>query len=356
MKIAFFIEHISNGGAERVITNLANAFDVHGNSVVMITTLLRNDEYVLSPSIKRYITEGESYNSCRIIGPFKRLYRLRSILKKERPDYLVSFLNSALYHGVLTTRGLKTKSIISVRNDPNFDYSTLFKKVLAKIILPFSEGAVFQTQDAREWFPYRLQTKSTIIFNPIGESFYQAIYKPQNKKIVAVGRLTEQKDYIFLIESFSKFIESHNDWYLEIYGDGEQKKRLQKEISDLNLFGKVILRGRTTDVASVLSTATIYVMTSKFEGAPNSLMEAMAVGVPCISSNCPCGGPRMLINSGENGFLYELGNDAEFLKYLSLLADDEKIRFKVSSMAQKRAKQFNIESVYYEWLKYIEQI
>ena len=135
MKIAFFIEHISNGGAERVITNLANSFAKHNHEVIMITTIRRLGEYSLSENVRRFTTEGNAYHTSKLIGPFRRLYRLRSILKKEKPQYLVSFLNSALYHGVLTTRGLKTKSIISVRNDPNFDYQTILQKILAIVII-----------------------------------------------------------------------------------------------------------------------------------------------------------------------------------------------------------------------------
>lgn len=204
MKIAFFIEHISNGGAERVITNLANSFAKHNHEVIMITTIRRLGEYSLSENVRRFTTEGNAYHTSKLIGPFRRLYRLRSILKKEKPQYLVSFLNSALYHGVLTTRGLKTKSIISVRNDPNFDYQTILQKILAKTILPLSEGAVFQTEDAKAWFPKQLQDKSTIIFNPISSSFYNTNYIPMDKLIVAVGRLSEQKDYFFLIKNYSQ--------------------------------------------------------------------------------------------------------------------------------------------------------
>lgn len=163
----------------------------------MITTIRRLGEYSLSENVRRFTTEGNAYHTSKLIGPFRRLYRLRSILKKEKPQYLVSFLNSALYHGVLTTRGLKTKSIISVRNDPNFDYQTILQKILAKTILPLSEGAVFQTEDAKAWFPKQLQDKSTIIFNPISSSFYNTNYIPMDKLIVAVGRLSEQKDYFF---------------------------------------------------------------------------------------------------------------------------------------------------------------
>ena len=345
MKIAFFIEHISNGGAERVITNLANSFAKHNHEVIMITTIRRLGEYSLSENVRRFTTEGNAYHTSKLIGPFRRLYRLRSILKKEKPQYLVSFLNSALYHGVLTTRGLKTKSIISVRNDPNFDYQTILQKILAKTILPLSEGAVFQTEDAKAWFPKQLQDKSTIIFNPISSSFYNTNYIPMDKLIVAVGRLSEQKDYFFLIKGFKVFADAHKDWKLHIYGDGELKEQLSGEIKRVGLADKIILKGRTDNVANAISSATIYVMTSQFEGSPNALMEAMAVGVPCISSNCPCGGPKMLINNGNNGFLYEVGNIDEFLDRLNVLAENSELRIKFSKSAKNRAKDFTEEKV-----------
>ena len=356
MKIAFFIEHISNGGAERVITNLANSFAKHNHEVIMITTIRRLGEYSLSENVRRFTTEGNAYHTSKLIGPFRRLYRLRSILKKEKPQYLVSFLNSALYHGVLTTRGLKTKSIISVRNDPNFDYQTILQKILAKTILPLSEGAVFQTEDAKAWFPKQLQDKSTIIFNPISSSFYNTNYIPMDKLIVAVGRLSEQKDYFFLIKGFKVFADAHKDWKLHIYGDGELKEQLSGEIKRVGLADKIILKGRTDNVANAISSATIYVMTSQFEGSPNALMEAMAVGVPCISSNCPCGGPKMLINNGNNGFLYEVGNIDEFLDRLNVLAENSELRIKFSKPAKNRAKDFTEEKVFNLWHKYLKNL
>lgn len=356
MKIAFFIEHIAGGGAERVLTNLANLFAERGHDCIMITTLKRDDEYRLSSNVKRYVTEPQGYHGNRYVGTVRRLCALRDVLKREKPEFLISFLNSALYHGVLTTRGLQTKSVISVRNDPNFDYSNFFSRTLAKLILPLSEGAVFQTQDAQKWFPFSLQRKSVIIYNPIGQDFYEVQYSPQDKSIVAVGRLNHQKNYPFLIDSFAKFYQSHKDWVLRIYGIGEQMDFLQRLINEHNLANAIILCGRTEDVPNVVSKSSIYVMTSNFEGAPNALMEAMAVGMPCISSDCPCGGPRMLIKDGLNGFLYSIGDESEFLNKLAILADDEHVRLKMSQEAKAKAQDFTSERVYEAWFRYLNTL
>lgn len=116
------------------------------------------------------------------------------------------------------------------------------------------------------------------------------------------------------------------------------KEQLSGEIKRVGLADKIILKGRTDNVANAISSATIYVMTSQFEGSPNALMEAMAVGVPCISSNCPCGGPKMLINNGNNGFLYEVGNIDEFLDRLNVLAENSELRIKFSKSAKTEQK------------------
>ena len=355
MKIAFFIEHISNGGAERVITNLANIFSEHGHECVMITTLRRNDEYFLSSKVRRYVTQPNGYTNSRF-GGFKRLHNLRNILKSEKPEYLVSFLNSALYHGVLTTRFLPVKSIISVRNDPNFDYQTLLSRILAKTILPFSEGAVFQTEDAKKWFPKKLRNKSTIIYNPIAKVFYETEHQPSEKSFVAVGRLSQQKNFKLLIDAFSKVNETNPDWILKIYGDGELYEELGNQITELDLENKVFLCGRSTNVAKDISAASIFVMSSDFEGAPNALMEAMAVGMPVISTDCPCGGPRMLINAGVDGELVEVGNKDHMVDMMQLLAKNEELRKTLAKGARQKAGLFTEESVYQKWYNYIKQL
>lgn len=355
MKIAFFIEHVSNGGAERVITNLANSFSAHGHQCVMITTLKRDDEYFLNENIKRYVTQPNGYGNSRF-GGFKRLYILRQILKKEKPEYLVSFLNSALYHGVLTTRMLNVKSIISVRNDPNFDYPSLFTRFLAKTILPLSEGAVFQTNDARDWFPKSLAKKSTIIFNPVAKIFYDTNYLGSEKSFVAVGRLSNQKNFSLLIDAFAKFYETNKDWILKVYGDGELKDYLSQQIKSYHLEDKILLCGRSKNVAEVLSQSSVFILSSDFEGAPNALMEAMAVGIPAISTDCPCGGPKMLIKDGKDGILIQVKNTTQLVEKMHLLANDSDLRNTLSKAAKEKAKMFTEERVYLDWFKYIKTL
>lgn len=356
MKIAFFIEHISNGGAERVLSYLANMFSKHNHYCILVTTLKKENEYPIDKNVVRYITEKNGYHGNQFIARFRRLYRLREILKREDPDYLISFLNSALYHGVITTRGLRTKSIISVRNDPNYDYQSLLSRIIAKLILPLSEGAVFQTKEAQQWFPMRLQKKSTIILNPVGSVFFNTSSNPDGNIVVAVGRLNYQKNFHFLIDSFSVFLTNHSDWVLKIYGDGELREQLNEEIKRKKLENNVYLCGRTNNIASVISKAKIFVLTSDFEGVPNALMEAMAIGLPCISSNCPCGGPKMLIQDGVNGFLYEMRNKIDFLERLKLLADNPNLCNTIGEEAKRRSVSFNEERIYEQWNSYINSL
>lgn len=355
-KIAFFIEHVFGGGAERVIVNLASSFADHGHKVVLITTIGVDGEYRVSQPVIRYILEENGYGKSRFIGRFRRFFKMKRILKKENPDVLISFLGSALYYGIFSTRFCPIKSVISVRNDPDFDYSNILKRVVAKIILPLSEGAVFQTKDAQKWFPYKMQKKSCIIFNPIKESFYNVEYQPIEKLIVSVGRLTKQKNQTLLIDAFASLAMKSSCVKLYIYGDGELYNQLDEKILLLGLQGRIVLKGRFEDIPMALSKASIFVLSSDFEGAPNALMEAMAVGVACISTDCPCGGPKMIINHNKNGILVPVGGLKELEAAISDLLSDSNKRISLGKEAKKTAESFRTAIVYDAWNSYLKSI
>lgn len=355
-KVAFFIEHIFGGGAERVIANLASSFADHGHKVVLITTISIDGEYKVPQSVIRYILEENGYGKSRFVGRFRRFFKLRRILKKEKPDVLISFLGSALYYGIFSTRFCPTKSVISVRNDPDFDYPNILKRTIAKLILPLSEGTVFQTKDAQKWFPYKMQKKSSIIFNPINECFYNVEYRPVEKLIVSVGRLTKQKNQTLLINAFTSLAMKFSDVKLYLYGDGELYNQLNEKVLLLGLQGRIVLKGRFEDIPMALSEASIFVLSSDFEGAPNALMEAMAVGVACISTDCPCGGPKMMINHNKNGILVPVGDLDELEEAISDLLSNPDKRTCLGEEAKKTAEAFRAITVYEAWNSYIKTI
>ena len=354
MKIMFYINAIHHGGAERVMVNLAGGFASAGHDVSLVTSYRDTWEYPLSQSVRRL-------NLCDALpgGFLKRnlvlAKRLRKAVKSERPDVLVSFMAEPNFRALIATVGLKTKNLISVRNDPNREYPTKLFKILAKNLYKRADGVVFQTSDAKAWFPKKIQDKSRIIMNQVDERFYNTERSEATADIITTGRLTKQKNQKMLIRAYAKIADRISD-NLVIYGDGELLPELEALVSELKLEGRVRLPGATKDVAGVLSTAKVFVLSSDFEGMPNSLMEALAVGVPSISTDCPCGGPREIIKDGENGLLCPVGDDNALSAAILRLAVDKDTAENIAACAKERAKAFAPEIVIAKWLDYVENL
>lgn len=250
------------------------------------------------------------------------------------------------------TSTLPVKTLVSVRNDPNKEYAGKIGRFVGKVLLPMADGCVFQTSDAQKWFPERLQKKSRIIYNAVKEEFYQVERTPVRGEIVTCGRLTEQKNHRLLIDAFAEVQKIHPYATLKIYGEGALREKLQNQIESLNLNEKVFLMGATNDVAKVLQTADLFVLSSDYEGMPNALMEAMAAGVPCISTDCPCGGPRELFGNLCAEDLVRCNEPKQLAQTMEkkLEQNDQ------SCMQRKRAEQFRPEKINYEWKKYINEL
>lgn len=297
-KIIFYVNAINGGGAERVMVNLTKYFSENGYDTILVTSFRDKWEYPLEPKVRRISLEDTEIQQSRIKRNLSRINKLRSLCKSEKPDILISFMEEPNFRAILATIGLPVKTLVSVRNDPNKEYAGKIGLIVGKILLPMADGCVFQTSDAQRWFPDKLKKKSKIIYNAVKEDFYNVDRKPIRGEIVTCGRLTTQKNHTMLIDAFAKVVDKYPFATLKIYGEGELRKKLQKQIVDLNLVNHVFLMGATNNVERVLETADLFVLSSDYEGMPNALMEAMAVGVPCISTDCPCGGPRELL--GEN--------------------------------------------------------
>lgn len=355
-KLLFYINAIYGGGAERAISNLASVFSAHGYQVVLVTSFYGDKEYVLETNVKRLSLEESEIRQSFLKRNISRILKLRNICKKEKPDVLISFMGESNFRALLTTRGLPIKNIISVRSDPNFEYAGYIGKFLGRHLLPIADGCVFQTEDAQKWFPPKLQEKSKIIFNPVKEEFYQTQYHPVPGRIVSCGRLEEPKNFRMLIDVFAGLSGKYSTAELLIYGEGSLKRNLQEQIKKLGKEEKIFLMGATDDIPKVLSNASIFVLSSMSEGMPNALMEAMAVGVPCVSTDCPCGGPRMLIDSGENGILVENNNPFALAEAMEALLSDSTRAFALGMRAKESALEYHQERIFRLWEGYINKI
>ena len=351
-KIMFYINAIHHGGAERVIVNLATQFAQHNYKCVLVTSFVDTWEYPVNDCVKR-ISLSESTIKNFLKRNIEYTKRLRNVILTEKPDVLISFMAEPNFRALIATIGLKTKNIISVRNAPDREYNTAVTKFLAKTLFRKADGVVFQTEDAKKWFPIQIQKKSRIIFNQVDNVFYNTTYTGVRHGIVTTGRLTPQKNHKILIKAFAKIADQIND-KLYIYGDGELREELEQLIADLNMKNRIFLPGSTKNVAETIKSAKLFVLSSDYEGMPNSLMEAMALGLPCISTDCPCGGSRSIISNGENGVLIactDLDNLANTM--LELLYKDDFLNIIAQSARNTATVLFEPNRIFKLWETYV---
>ena len=350
MKCLLHISVISGGGAERVLCQLSNHL-VKSSEVILLISRKTKFEYELDSKIKKVYLEDE----LKRVSFVNQIRFIRLMIQKESPDVCISFLPEPNFRLLLAKIGLKVKTLISVRNDPEKEYSSFIYKRLAYFLYPMADGIVFQTEGARKWFPDRIQRKSQIIMNQVSSTFFLTRHI-EEQYFVATGRLSAQKNYYLMIDAFSKIIQKYPDEQLRIYGDGELKDELQAYIDNLNADNNIMLMGRTDDIAGVLSHAKGFLLSSDFEGMPNGLLEALAVGIPCVSTDCPCGGPDTVIENDVNGILTPVNDVNEFHKAILEIVENTTSRLEMGRKAKIKAKDFSPEKVFEDWMTYIDKL
>lgn len=349
MRIAFYISHpLNDGGAERVVTNLANAFVSEGYSVTVITPYRANIEYQVDDRICRYYIDEKVYSN-RITRPISRIYRLRRYLKTHKIKVLFAFLDGAVNYSVLATRFSDVRVIVSERNDPRQYFKTIIQKLWIRTIYDLADAAVFQTPEAKSFFNISIQKRSKIIYNPVRDEFYTNNLEPIANRIVTCGRYEPQKNHHMLIEAMKIAIRKYPDLKLSIYGTGALEEQLNDYIYECGLRENVFIEGNALNVPNVLKRAEIFVLSSDFEGAPNALMEAMAMGVPSVSTDCPCGGPKMFFGNNENGLLVPVGDSQAMAEAICKLHEDKQLQETFSIKGRIFAERFRMDNIFNEW-------
>lgn len=359
MNIICYINKLNDGGAERVMSVLANGLSRRGHVVTLVTDYSAHHEYALDQMVNRVVINGNlgQAEKSGIIRTVKRVSYLRKLSKKNGADIVISFIRLANFRSILATRFLKTKNLISVRIDPKIGYRNKKQAALAKVLYPLADGCVFQTEDARAWFTPEIQSKSQIIFNPVSDVFFNTKgVAMQEKRIVSCGRLTRQKRFDLLIAAFDKVCDEFPDYKVEIYGTGPLQEKLQAQIDALDRQDQICLMGRCEDIPNTIKNASLFVLSSDFEGLPNALMEAMVLGLPVISTDCGGGGARALIDNGKDGLIVPC-NDVDALAEVirKSLADPEVTKL-WGKKAGEKAEGFATEKIISQWEDYIREI
>lgn len=356
MKIAFCISSLSKGGAERVISILTNKL-IEENEIEIIINTKLNKAYEFDDKIK-ILELDKKINTNPLLRNMIRIKLINEELKKEKPDIILTFLPMPSFRILYANRKLKIPIIVADRNDPKQEYKSIIYKVLMKWLYPKADGFVFQTNEQKEYFKKEIQEKSTVIFNPIKEEF---LIEENNKKerenvIVSVGRLVEQKNQKVLINAFSKIAKKYPEYKLKIFGEGNLREELQKQIDDLNMKDKIYLCGVCDNIKEQLEKAKIFVLPSNYEGMPNALIEAMASGCSVISTDCPCGGPRELIENNKNGILVPVNNEQELSNKIEYLIKNEEKAKIMGENAKKVQEKLNPDNILKQWENYIIKI
>ena len=350
MKIVFIVDSLYSGGAGKVISLLSSQMTEYGYAAAVITVHDSRRLYKLSDRVD---TEHIDFVS---LNYFDRVKELRRLLKLLKPDVVISFLYNINVFSILASFFSKWKIIVSERNDPRSNPSKTAERLIRNLLYCFADRIVFQTTDAKDYFSGIIQKKGMIIGNPVSNSIPERYVGKRRKAIVAVGRLSQQKNYVMAINAFKRICEEFSEYVLEIYGEGEEREKLTKLIRDLGLSERVVLKGHIGNVLDKIKDASLYIMTSDYEGMSNALMEAMQLGLPVISTDHSGGGARTLIQDGYNGIISPVKDDEMFAKKIAMVLSDEKLREKISYNAYNINYTFSVKNITDKWIRLIDSI
>ncbi|NLL78173.1 MAG: glycosyltransferase family 4 protein [Clostridiales bacterium] len=361
-KIAFHLNCLEQGGAERVVSNLANQFAKEGYEVLIATQWYGENEFQIDERIKRVHVglTREDEEKPRVAQFLLRVKYLRSFMKREKPDVLIAFAQRANYRALMASFGTKVPVIISIRTDPVGHYDAISDKIQIPLLFPLAAGCVFQTEGQREFFAPFLQKKSRIILNPLHDK-YIGVPKPQarTKDVVQSGRLVDFKNQPMLLRAFIEVHKKHPDYTLKIYGpdsfDGT-KEILESIIKKNHAEDYIELMGASDSLEKDLPAAALYAFSSDWEGLPNALLEAMALGLPVVATDCPCGGPRTVIENGINGLLIPIKDQKALEEGINKLIENPEYAEKLGDNARKIGEIANSKAIFEQWRNYIEEI
>lgn len=328
---------------------VANHLAQEGHEVTMYTFSQNRD--VIIPNNVNYIHDDLD-NTCL----YGKIRTIRKRIKESDADVSISFLLDSNVYNIIACKGLRTKSVVCERSDP-------FKPHYYKLkfwypIFRFADGAVYQLPKVAQFYK-NIKNNTAVIPNPVtlkGDVVVLPFAK-RKKQIVALGRLDIfQKRQDVLLKAFSLFQANHQDYMLIIYGSGSDEERIKQLIVDLGLQQSVILAGKTLSPQESISKSQIFVMSSDFEGIPNSLIEAMVIGLPCISTDCRPGGAALLIENKKNGLLCPKGNAEELAKCMTWMVEHPLESDIMGQEAKKIADRFSEEKISTMWSNFVKSI
>lgn len=343
--------NLNAGGAERVVTSYANW--VVSNTDSSITILLYNKPnsiYSLDEKVNIVFPSDTSSNKIRKFIERKKF--IDNVIEKQNIHIVFTLFPRCAFLATIR-KNKKNALIFSERANPLFT-SSLTRK-LCKYVANKSDGIIFQTERVKNLYPHKLHFKSTVIANAVSNP---KVFEVKNdivktNTITALGRLCYQKGFDVLIAAFAKFHKDFPEYQLVIYGEGEDRDKLDIQIKDANMQNHVTLPGVKADAVLEIAKSKMFVLSSRFEGMPNALLEAMAVGTACISTDCEAG-PREIIQNYENGILIPIDDVETMYSKMKELATDNKLREKIETKSKEVLNNNSVDAIFSKYYQFMQ--
>lgn len=365
MKILLFVSSMNTGGAERVAASLANAWAQRGDEVCLVPTHLgtQTSFYALDEAVR-----FQPLAACMpwfppFLTPLRKLRAIRHIYNEFAPDVVVSFLTNVNVNVLMALRHIKAPILVCERTNPVVSQSAGYKlQKLRTTLYPRATRVVMQTVDAATAFSVVAPNLGdlAVLPNPIPAQLANmpintVVEKTSDCRLIAMGRLVPAKQFDQLIRVFAQLAPNFPQWSLSIYGEGPERENLQHQIKLAGCEHRIFLAGRTDEPWQVLTTAQLFVLTSAYEGFPNVLLEAMTLGLPCVTVDCPSG-PKEISENGRDALLVPMNQDVALQQALTQLMENASLRGQLGAKAAKSVRhRYGMDTVLAQWDQLFEQ-
>lgn len=351
--VLLVVSSLSAGGAERIISEMANWWAVHDQKVTVLTLSgTDQDHYRLNPRVERIALDfwGRARTPWQVVDKrTRRMIRLRKAILDAHPDLVISFMDLTNVRTLVALLGTGIPVIVSERTDPRHQPVNLFWSFARRLFYPFSAKLVVQTQSVARWAQSAVPAcKISVIPNFVRNIPLSKESDRKESMILSVGRLGKEKGHDLLLRAFAATGGAQKGWQLTIIGEGDERRNLENLTVSLDLSASVHLPGIVQEPAEWMQETSFFVLPSRYEGFPNALLEAMACGCAVIATDCPSA-PAEIIRNEMNGLLVPIDNITALSNAMLRLMDSTSLRQHMGSQALEVKKTFSQASIMAQW-------
>ena len=335
---------MTRGGAEGVIAAVSEGLAQRGWHVHIVSILFSENAYSFDKNVEFINASNENRN--QLLDTPRMIQAIRALIHRIKPSVVISFMAKINIVSFFATRNTGVKYIASERNDPAVGRNKVYQWLLNRAYSG-ADAVVFQTTRAKCFFSEKIQRKSVIIPNPLKPM--PIAKEVRTKRIVTVGRLDKQKNHMLLINAFNEIRKDFPHFSVDIYGEGSLRSELEKYVDEKGLKNSVNLCGKVDNVPEQIRDAYMFVLPSDYEGLSNALLEAMGIGLPCITTNCA--GSDDAIQDGVNGLIVPIRDQKAMEDAMRKLIENPEQAIEMGKKARTSMTRYKVESVIDQWEK-----